>query len=523
MMNPKLFIKIYISLLFVISIILIFYGIINIKQQKNSNIKIMETQANIIAKTLVLANVEAILSDENASIIENSLEFFKENEGVNYLIFNKKNSENILVYDNRWSLTKEIPLEYSSLELNEQSFSILEGKLFDKKTFHFVYPIKIASFNWGWVHLGFSLDSYNKNLENINKSFIFITFISFLIAAIFTYIFTKWIVRPILKLNTMTKQIVNGDYAEIPNKKRSDEIYELTDSFNIMARHLKKNEEALLNSKNELEIKVEERTKELYELNKTLDKKIQEEVQKRQGQEKYLYTQSKMAQMGEMLNNVAHQWRQPLSVITTAISGIKIRKELGLLADEDFDYSYNLIIENSNYLTKTIDTFNKYTQEEHCIEHIDLKDIINDIVILNSDILKRNLVKINLDFPQYETTIETVPSLLSQVIFNILVNANNVLSNVEENKDKYINIKILKEDHNYIIDIEDNAGGINEELIEKIFQPYFSTKFNSKGVGMGLYLSYDIVINQLNGILSVKNGNEGAVFSIKIPIFYKKT
>lgn len=519
MKKTSLSIKIYITTLLMLSIILFSFGIINMKEQKNSNIKIMEAQASIIAKTLVLANVEAILTDENAVIIENALEFFKENEGVKYLVFNKMDAEKILISSNNWQLLDSLNPTYKDLEGDFNKHSLIKANLYDSEVFHFVYPIKIASFNWGWVHIGFSLDDYYKNSEGIYKNFLIFIIISFFIASICAYLFTKWIVEPIIKLNSMTKQIIEGKYDEIPNKKRNDEIYELTDSFNIMARYLKSNEEELIKSKNELEVKVIERTKELEELNKSLDKKVHEEVNKRQEQEKYLYNQSKMAQMGEMLNNVAHQWRQPLSVITTAISGIKLKRELGLLEEEDFDHSYKLIIENSNYLTKTIDTFNKYTQETHYIEHIELKDIISDIVTLNSDILKRNLVNINLDFPEYETSIETIPSLLSQVIFNILINANNALSKLDETVIKCINIKIKRENKLYLIEIEDNAGGIEAEIMDKIFVPYFSTKFNSKGVGMGLYLSYDIVINQLNGDLSVKNGNNGAIFTIKIPIF----
>lgn len=515
-MKSNLFIKFYLAILFVILTILVSYGMVNINDQKNSNIKIMETQASIIAKTILLANVEAILSNDSALLIESSLEFFKENKGVKYLVFNQKDKEKIVVYNNRWNMSKNLDSKYTKLQHEYAKYSILKADLYDKELFHYAFPIKIASFNWGWIHIGFSLDEYNKNLQKIYDNFIYITLIAFLVSVVFTYIFTKWMLKPILELNKTTKAIVLGDYRLIPNLKRSDEIYELTYNFNLMVKYLIKTKKDVKESKNLLEQKVKIRTKELNDLNEHLDKRVHEEVEKRQKQEKYLHEQIKMAQMGEMLNNIAHQWRQPLSVITTATSGLKLKKDLDLLQEHEFDDTYKVVMENANYLTKIIDTFSKYTQEDYNIEYVDLKDVIEDIITLNIDILKKNFVHINISYPKDSISLETVPSLLSQVLFNILMNANNALSK-KSIENKNINLDVKAESDYYLIEISDNAGGIKENILEKIFEPYFTTKHKFKGVGMGLYLSYDIVINHLNGTLFVKNGKFGAIFTIKLP------
>ena len=521
-MKSNLFVKFYVAILLVISLILIFYGMINISDQKKSSLKIMETQASIISKSIVLSNVEAILSNDNAIIIENSLEFLKENKLVKYLIFNKINGEKILIFNNKWLLKNELLPEYKILQTEENKYKILKGSIYNEEVFHYTYPIKISTYNWGWFHIGFSLDEYNKNIERIYNNFLYITLISFLFSVFFTFLFAKWLVRPILKLTQKTKDIAHGNYEEIPVMTGKDEIYELTHNFNLMVRYLKRTREEVEKSRNELETKVKIRTKELKELNRSLDKKVQEEVIRRQKQEKYLHERSKMAQMGEMLNNIAHQWRQPLSVITTVTSAVKLKKDLNLLKDQEFDENYKLVMENANYLTKTIDTFSKYTEDTYNVEHVSLNDVIRDLLVLNSDILKKNFIKINLDLPIESTNIETIPNSLSHVLFNILVNVNNALSSKDNSFNKVINISLRKEDSKYFIDIEDNAGGINEKIIDKIFEPYFSTKYNSKGVGMGLYLSYDIVVNQLNGKISAKNCNNGAVFTIELPFSLKK-
>lgn len=520
-MKSNLFVKFYVAILSVILTILLSYGMINYNDQKNSNIKIMENQAIIVAKTMLLANTNAILNDATSYIIDNSLEFMEQNKGVKYLVFYKKYSENIVVYNNKWSLVKDIAPKYKALQKEDSQYLIMKGEFLDEEVFHFTYPINISSYNWGWIHIGFSLDGFNNNLQKIYENFIFVTLIAFLISVLFTYIFTKWMLKPILQLNKRTKAIVKGDYKLIPNVNRSDEIYELSYNFNIMIEHLIRTQKEVEKSKHELEDKVNLRTKELKELNKLLDKKVQKEVIKRRNQEKYLYEQIKLAQMGEMLNNIAHQWRQPLSVITTATSGLKLKKDMNLPIEKEFDDTYELVMENANYLTKIIETFSKYTQEDYDVEYVDLKDVIDDIITLNIDILKKNFINIEINYKENQNLIETIPTLLSQVMFNILMNANNALIKKDiENRD--IKISVNQDELSYTIDIEDNAGGIDKDIIDNIFEPYFTTKHSKKGTGMGLYLSYDIVANHLNGNIFAKNAENGAIFSIKLPHHIEK-
>jgi signal transduction histidine kinase len=403
------------------------------------------------------------------------------------------------------------------MEKSKIEHAILNCRICKKDVFHYIYPIQITSYKWGWVHIGFSLDEYNKNQEVIYKNFLLITLISFIVLSFFISILTKWLIKPILMLNRSTKAIIEGNYKEIPNKASNDEIYELTNNFNIMVKYLKKKDDEVFKSYSLLEKKVKIRTKELKELNESLDLKVQEEVEKRQSQEKFIYEQSKMAQMGEMLNNIAHQWRQPLSVITTVVSGIKLKKELNILEDEEFNNSYKIVMDNVKYLTKTIDTFSKYTDDNYNIELVNIKNVISDLIIMHSDILKKKFIKINFDIIDNDINIETIPNLLSHVAYNVLINANNALVKNEELKEKIINIRVIKTNNSVIIEIEDNAGGIDDNIINNIFEPYFTTKFKSKGVGVGLYLSYDIVVNQLNGRISVRNGSLGAIFKIELP------
>ena len=516
-MKFNLFVKFYLSILVIITFILITYGIINIHDQKKANLKIMENQANIIVKTIIIANTEAILSDDYGAIIENSFSILKENNLIKYFIFNKNNEDAILIKNNKWISLSKIADNARSLQTEKIENAIINCSICNEDIFHYVYPIQVTSYNWGWVHIAFSLDEYNKNLYNIYKNFLLMTLVSFIFLSFFIFFLTKWLLRPILMLTESTKAIVRGNYKEIVNKSSEDEIYELTNNFNLMVKYLKKKDDEVFKSYSLLEKKVKIRTKELKELNESLDLKVKDEVKKRHNQEKYIYEQSKMAQMGELLRNIAHQWRQPLSVISTVTSGLKLKKELNILEDDEFNNSYKVVMENIAYLTKTIDTFSKYSDDSCNIEIVNLENIIFDLIIMHSDTLKSNFIEVKFDFIDKDINIKTVPNLLSQVAYNILINARTALIKNKSLKQKIINIRVLKTKNSVIIEIEDNAGGIDKDIISNIFEPYFTTKFNSKGVGVGLYLSYDIVVNQLNGEISCRNGSLGAIFKIELP------
>jgi PAS domain S-box-containing protein len=221
--------------------------------------------------------------------------------------------------------------------------------------------------------------------------------------------------------------------------------------------------------------------------------------------DKIFFQQSKLAAMGEMLGNIAHQWRQPLSAITTASTGIKLQKEMNCLSDEDFNYAMNTINNSAQYLSATIDDFRSFFDPNNdkkkkfllskmidkILNIINLQFVTNDIEII------KNIENI---------TILSLENELMQVLLNILNNARDALLNLEDKK-KLIFINAYTKDNFVVIEIKDNAKGIKEEIMDRIFEPYFTTKHQSQGTGIGLYMSQNIVKNYLNGTLKVSNEN----------------
>lgn len=218
--------------------------------------------------------------------------------------------------------------------------------------------------------------------------------------------------------------------------------------------------------------------------------------------EKLIHQQSKMASMGEMLENIAHQWRQPLSVISTAATGIKMQKELGILSDEDEITSLNKINESSQYLSNTIDDFRRYLNSEQNYESFSVKDSIDYTLKLVSSKLDNRDIKIIKDYDDFE--IWGIKNEFVQVLLNIISNAKDSLEN-SSSSEKYIFISCEVYNDQINIIIKDNGGGIPIDLIEKIFDPYFTTKHKSQGTGIGLYMSAEIIRNHMKGHIFAEN------------------
>jgi ABC-type amino acid transport substrate-binding protein/signal transduction histidine kinase len=234
--------------------------------------------------------------------------------------------------------------------------------------------------------------------------------------------------------------------------------------------------------------------------------------------EKLLSLNSKMAQMGEMLGNIAHQWRQPLSVITTAATGIRVKKEFGLLSDDELYEFIDGIKKNSEHLSSTIDIFRNFIKEKPELKTVYLEDRFDnaiDIIKPRIDNKYIELIK-NINY-ENKILVTIVAGELTQVLINIINNSIDVLEELEID-DKWIKVDISRFNDKAVIVIEDNGGGIDDDILPKIFEPYFTTKHQSVGTGIGLYMSYDIIVNHMSGKLYASNTQYGAKFTIELPI-----
>jgi len=280
----------------------------------------------------------------------------------------------------------------------------------------------------------------------------------------------------------------------------------------------------LKDANKKLQLAVEEKTKALININNNLEKAIDEEIKKARKIERKLYETQKMVSISDLITNISHQWRQPLSVITTTATGLLMKQEMNMLDDENLRKNLKKINDKAQYMSKTIDDFKVLITIDENKEPIKLKDVVNKCLSLQETIITQMNIKVikNLD----ETIIlNTYSNALIQSITNILNNAIDAIQKIDPN-DKFIFINTYKKKQNAIIEIYDNANGIPNNILNKIFEAYFTTKHKSQGTGLALNITYNTIKNTLDGDIEVQNyeftynnnNYKGAKFIIILPL-----
>ncbi len=251
-------------------------------------------------------------------------------------------------------------------------------------------------------------------------------------------------------------------------------------------------------------------------LNEELEQKVFEEVSKRIDTEKLLTEKAKLAEMGNMIDNIIHQWKQPLSIIKATTQALEFDEELhNLTIEQKRDYLDN-INQNIDFMVDTADDFRRFLAPNKIKVDFNIYECINKITKILYFKFKKNQIHINNKIDK-EINIYGYKSEFCQVVLNII---NNALDKFVENshfENKNIEVSSIKDNNNLIITIKDNAGGIDSEIIKKIFDERFTTK-GDKGSGIGLSISKRIMINSFKGDISAENNKNGASFKIYIKL-----
>ena len=253
----------------------------------------------------------------------------------------------------------------------------------------------------------------------------------------------------------------------------------------------------------------------LQKLNDTLQMQVKQEVQKNKKQQILMMEQAKFAQMGEMIQNIAHQWRQPLAEINSVVLLLDTLLPDSVKKERNIEKTLDEIEQITQYMSKTIDDFGDFFSKNKVHTCVNLQEMIDESLFMVKGDLSSILTKVVKEInPKFEFC--GYVSELKQVIVIIVKNANDAL---REKKIENARIKIdaYEEDGNYTIRISDNGGGIEPATMTKIFDPYFTTKHQSKGRGIGLYMAKMIIEEGMQGKLSVRNKDDGAEFTIVLP------
>ncbi len=257
---------------------------------------------------------------------------------------------------------------------------------------------------------------------------------------------------------------------------------------------------------------IEDSKKKIEHINKTLAQRVKEEVHKNREKDKQMVAQSRLAQMGEMLSMIAHQWRQPLAAISATSFLIELKAKQNRLDNAIAEEKAKEISNYAQHLSHTIDDFRDFFKPNKVLKTTSYDEVIGAVLgIIEVSISSKNIQlyqELNC-----HNTFNTYPNELHQVVLNLVKNAEDILLE-QKVENPYIKIVTYEKDKRYILEVSDNGGGVPKDIIENIFDPYFSTKSEKNGTGLGLYMSKTIIEEHCGGKLSVRNSLEGAVFKI---------
>ena len=330
--------------------------------------------------------------------------------------------------------------------------------------------------------------------EKLKYQFLLLIFsaILFIIESIFVFIMIKKkLYNPITYLTNIIQMYKKGKNITKKEYQYKDEIGDMIDEFISLQHQLNQN----LN--------------ELKQHKKTLEKQVKEEVDKRIYQEKILLKQSRLALMGEMIDAIAHQWKQPLNAISLHLEILNLDKEnIDKHYIEKFIHDINLQMQ---HMISTLTEFRNFFRDDKEKELVCIKDVIDNSLILLKDELIKNKIEIKKDI-QKNFCIEAIKTELEHLIITLITNAKDIF-NERNIQNRYINIKSYEDDTYFYLEIIDNAGGVPEDIKDKIFDLNYTTR--KDGTGVGLYLASQIAIKHM-GSLEVKNTQNGACFYFKI-------
>ncbi|KJR40162.1 PAS/PAC sensor signal transduction histidine kinase [Candidatus Magnetoovum chiemensis] len=255
--------------------------------------------------------------------------------------------------------------------------------------------------------------------------------------------------------------------------------------------------------------------KELQQLNLTLEKRIAVELEKSRQKDKIVFEQSRQIALNNLLMNIAHQWRQPLQAVGALTQDIKDAYKFNELNDDYIETSVAQIMSQLTGLSNTIDHFRLLYDGNTEKEEIDIALVIQNSIELMRSSINFNNAAVDINIPQ-ELKIIGSSNIFTQIVISILNNALDIFKERNVNA-PFINIKAKKEyDGKTVITIADNGGGIDKEIIDNIFDPYFTTKFRFRGKGLSLYFARALLEQDMNGSLTVRNTEYGADFILEI-------
>ena len=247
-----------------------------------------------------------------------------------------------------------------------------------------------------------------------------------------------------------------------------------------------------------------------------LEERIALELEKNREKDEMMNQQAKLATMGEMIGNIAHQWRQPLNILALVFQDIYIKYQLNGLDADQMEKNYEKVNNLLQYMSQTIDDFRTFFKSEEGDAAFDVSAAVNSVFDIVGTRFASSNTECIIDVKQNGSVMGTENGF-KQVVINLLNNAQEAILSEKPEKG-IIDVTIEQDDKFVVVTVSDNGGGVPKKIINQIFEPYFTTKHQTQGTGLGLYMSKKIIEHHMVGKLEVENSDKGAVFKISLPL-----
>lgn len=509
----KILVRIFAAFSCIVLINTLLFAILVIPLQKESLRQVMYTQAETVSRSIIQAGADAMMSDDYGFLVEHGVQVIKKNNGIHYIFLESSRGTRIWIDKKHWEILEQTPQDFEALKNRENFLHLIRHDPYND-VYHFAYPIEFSAVHWGWLHIGFSTEQFRASLRAMYYQIGSIAAVLIVASLIIGFWFARWISVPISTISKLALRVANGDLDATANIHRNDEIGQLTRSFNDMVSALKLSKLQQENYNQTLERQVAQRTQELDKLNQSLDQRVKDEVAARRQQEQLLIYQSRLAAMGEMIGAIAHQWRQPLNALGLVLQNIQITYEAGRLNDTFLNRSVEKANRLIGNMSNTIDDFRNFFRPNKHQERFLVVQALKNVADLLDASLAHNQIELKIDCKD-DIAIVGYQSELSQVLLNLINNARDICVE-RKTENPRIFIQVTQKADITEISVADNGGGVPDSISDKIYDPYFTTKEEGRGTGIGLYMSKMIIESNMGGHLSNHNTDSGSCFTIRI-------
>lgn len=496
------------------------YHTIEMPYRPTLRVSTMVRYGDIKAVLVINADVSKLFMFDTLSKQKGSVFYLADENG--YYIYNPLDPQ------------KEFGFEFGKRYLIQNDFSRVapvytgkreEAKWYDGKSMNFFYAKRI------WLDpdrfivalKGGGSSVFKQRSRDYVASLMLYVAVAVLFIAMFAALLARKLTGPIVQLTEVAKSIAQSGGRERVkiDIRTKDEIEELAKSIEKMLDRLLESRREVESFAQKLEIEVEKKTKDLKRLNESLERKVQEGINELRKKDETMIQQTKLAEMGEMLGAIAHQWRQPLNALALNIQMLEDMAQEGELDEKSIEAFIEKNMNTIKFMSKTIDDFKNFYRTDKEKRKFDMKEAIEETIALQRAQLEARNIRIE---ERLEEGIEIngYKNEFKQVVLNLISNARDAIEQKEAEEAGFsgkIAVELKRESNErVVVSVSDNAGGIPEQIKNRIFDPYFTTKEEGKGTGLGLHMSKMIVEQKLEGKLRYVEAEEGALFEIVLNV-----